>query len=380
MAFGVGYLAFLTLPFWYEATSRRPTLVIAAALVAGGAFVILDLWYAWRHMLRPGRPGPALAVLAGMFAVALGLTVHDLQWAWLFVYCTVAAGGGPWSRRAAAGTVVASVAAAAAVIGVLARFQPGSGFVPLDTAFLGLIMLTSGMGMVGLARLFEYNEELRRAREEVAGLAVAEERLRFARDLHDLLGHSLSLIVLKSELAGRVAEASPERAAREIRDVERVAREALREVREAVAGYRQPSLGHELESARVALEAAGIQVRIDAAAGSLPALLDSTLAWAVREGVTNVVRHSRAGRLDIALTRRDGRVDLELLDDGVGCPGCPAGSGLRGLRERVAARGGSVDWGSVRPHGFRLTASLPLTGAPAAAAAPAVGGATAVAE
>jgi two-component system sensor histidine kinase DesK len=193
--------------------------------------------------------------------------------------------------------------------------------------------------------------------------------LRFARDLHDLLGHSLSVIVLKSELAGRLAAASPERAADEIGDVERVAREALREVRQVVAGYRQPSLGRELESARLILQAAGITTRVDASAGRLHAASESTLAWAVREGVTNIVRHSRAQNAYIKLARADDHVGLEVIDDGVGYDGPTHGSGLSGLGERVSAQDGVLTFGRRPEGGFRLAVELPLREAPQPAAA-----------
>ena len=193
---------------------------------------------------------------------------------------------------------------------------------------------------------------------------MAEERLRFARDLHDLLGHSLSLITLKSELAGRLLPAAPERAASEVHDIEGVARQALREVREAVTGYRQPALAEELESAREMLEAAGIRCRIENGAGTLPGTTDAVLAWAVREGVTNVIRHSGARSCEI-LVSRDGReIRAEITDDGRGSSPGPdgAGSGLSGLAERVAARGGESEAGPLAEGGFSLRVSLPLRG------------------
>ena len=196
---------------------------------------------------------------------------------------------------------------------------------------------------------------------------MSEERLRFARDLHDLLGHSLSVVVLKAELAGRLATTAPDRAAEEMADVERVAREALREVRDAVVGYRQPSLDQELEGARQILQSAGVLARCEPVAGPLPATLDATMAWALREGVTNVVRHSGARHAEVLLSRDNGQVHLELLDDGKGCDGCEPGNGLRGLRERVEARDGSLESGPRAEGGFRLAVTLPLKEAPRAA-------------
>src|SRR5262249_3539777 len=160
---------------------------------------------------------------------------------------------------------------------------------------------TFGGSAVAFRHLTATVAQLRRAREELARGAVNEERLRFARDLHDLLGHSLSTIVLKSELAGRLVP--PGRAAAEIADVQRAARDALQQVRAAVAGYRRPSLVSEIAAARELLAAAGIDARIGPSPAALPLAADGLLGWAVREGVTNVVRHSRARLCTIRLTK-----------------------------------------------------------------------------
>ncbi len=229
----------------------------------------------------------------------------------------------------------------------------------LSTAALGLLFAAFGRNIDTIA-------ELRAAREEIARLAVSEERLRFARDLHDLLGHSLSLITLKSELAGRLLTTSPQRAATEVRDIEGVARQALREVRDAVAGYRQPTLGEELAGAQEMLEAAGIACRIENGAGELDNTTDAVLAWTVREGVTNVIRHSQATRCEIRLSRDGEKVSAEVTDDGEssGREGIVPGSGLSGLAERVAANGGEWEAGPLAEGGFRLRVSLPPRGGP----------------
>jgi two-component system sensor histidine kinase DesK len=356
LVFAAGYLVFLVQPVWAELTSGRPPGTEALVLAAVAVFVVLDLAF-WVRLAFSERPGAAIAVLAALCAINLGLALHDQAWSWMFIYCAVAGGGASCRRRWA----VPALGAVLLLITVVALLQHA-----LVTWYPSVLVvsLLAGVGLIGVSHMIEANHELRQAREEVARLAVAEERLRFARDLHDLLGHSLSVIVLKSELAGRLAPGAPERAAEEIRDVERVAREALREVREAVAGYRQPSLGQELESAVATLHAAGVAARVEASAGALPTPVDGTLAWAVREGVTNVVRHSRAGRATIRVARADDRVELELVDDGVGCDGCPTGNGLRGLGERVAARAGTVEHGGGPDGGYRLAVRLPLTEAP----------------
>jgi two-component system sensor histidine kinase DesK len=219
--------------------------------------------------------------------------------------------------------------------------------------------------------------QLRVAREEIARLAVAEERLRFARDLHDLLGHSLSLIALKSELAGRLVGKAPDRAAAEMRDVETVARNALQEVRAAVAGYRQPTLASELRSAEEILTAAGISFRMEGVIDSPPPALEGVLSWTVREGVTNVIRHSRARCCTIRLSQDGALLGIEVCDDGRGvAPNASAmpaasGSGLAGLAERVAAFGGHFSVGPSPSGGFRLSVQVPIERAVGAAQRPA---------
>jgi two-component system sensor histidine kinase DesK len=152
---------------------------------------------------------------------------------------------------------------------------------------------------------------------------------------------------------------SPELAAREVQDIEKVTRDALREVREAVSGYRQPTLAAELAGAREALTAAGIEFRSEQDDATLPPAIESVIAWAVREGVTNVMRHSQAKRCAIRIINRDGHATVDVVDDGRG--GLPdAGSGLRGLEERVRERGGTLTAEPMPHEGFRLRVTLPL--------------------
>jgi len=237
------------------------------------------------------------------------------------------------------------------------------------TFFVGVTVITSMRAIAGTIRA---NRTQRAAREELARLAVAEERLRFARDLHDLLGHTLSLIALKSELAGRLVRTAPERAEAEVGDVEAAARTALHEVREAVAGYRQSTLERELHAAAEILTAAGI---VCAATGELPALpadVEAALSWTVREGVTNVIRHSWARHCAITMRRDVGSVAVQISDDGRASPLARAsysahsgvdsavGSGLRGLAERMRALGDTLEAGPGPSGGFRLAVSLPV--------------------
>jgi two-component system, NarL family, sensor histidine kinase DesK len=184
---------------------------------------------------------------------------------------------------------------------------------------------------------------------------------------HYLLGHTLSLIVLKTELVWRVVEQDPQWAVQEIHEVERVARQSLHEVREAVAGYRQPSLESELDGARQLLGAAGIACHIEHTAGALPPTTDAVLAWTVREGVTNVIRHSCARNCTIRVTCESGSARAEITNDGDSrkdqITPHKAGSGLAGLTERVCAYGGQIETGPLSTDdtaGFRLWVVLPI--------------------
>lgn len=199
------------------------------------------------------------------------------------------------------------------------------------------------------------NRDLFRARREVERLAAEQERMRIARDLHDLLGHALTTVVVKAELATRLVARDPERAAREMAEVAELGRRGLADVRATVEGYREVSLVTELATAREVLRAAGIVAELPASVEQVPVELRELFGWVVREGVTNAVRHSRAGHLRVLLQGRA----VEVVDDGLGGEGSSAGSGLRGLRERSAALGGRVTAGPVLPRGYRLRVEVP---------------------
>lgn len=225
---------------------------------------------------------------------------------------------------------------------------------------------------MAVSRLIRAYRELAAARAQIARLAAADERLRIARDVHDLLGNGLSVITLKAELAGRLIPASPERAAAEVADIESASRRALDDVRGAVAGYRRVSLGRELDGARTALEAAGIEVEIAHGAGETGDEIDEAFAWSVREGVTNIIRHGGANRSAVRTSFAEGLATLEITNDGPIVPaesGAPnpwgggsPGSGLVGLAERTAATGGWLEAGPRIEGGYRLLVVLPLNG------------------
>ncbi|WP_345523180.1 sensor histidine kinase [Nocardioides conyzicola] len=211
-------------------------------------------------------------------------------------------------------------------------------------------VLAASIAVLGLRMVMERNVELLSAQQENASLAVENERSRFARDLHDILGHSLTVITVKAELAQRMLDVDPERTRAELADLERLSRDALADVRRAVEGYRELTLPGELARARGALAAAEIEAQLPNSADEVPSDLRELFAWTVREGVTNVIRHSGARTCEVRLTP----TSAEVRDDGAGCDQPPGfGSGLAGLRERAATVGATVVVRHLSP-GFSL--------------------------
>ena len=349
-------LIFLIYPVRAVLTSDPTPARVAIALGGAGLFAGVFLWLMWtqKPLWSPSaepseiRKLRATVAFLAVLAISLNLALGS-EWRVLFFHVNIAAGIMLLTRDAY--VAIACLAVVTFGLGVVS----GMAWLVLPTAAIGLWATAFVRQVAAVA-------ELRSAREELARMAVNEERLRFARDLHDLLGHSLSLITLKSELAGRLLPNEPEKAETEVQDIEEVARQALREVREAVAGYRSPSLEEELAGAAEMLGAAGISCRIENEAGLLPKEIDGVLAWAVREGTTNVIRHSQARNCRIVLAREDGKAYAEITDDGRGeTSGETPGSGLSGLAERVAGfDDGGFEAGSLREGGFRLRVDLPL--------------------
>ncbi|MFH8406459.1 sensor histidine kinase [Streptomyces sp. NPDC018019] len=332
------------------------------------AFIAVYFALVFRHMTH--RPMPDGLVRAAVFVIVAlaALLAWEIgpNWLVLFTFASVSVGvTQPFriSRWA--------IPALTCVLVLIGLRYPN---VHVYLFAYALPCLLSGFAMVGVQHMIRTMQELRAAREEVARLAANEERLRLARDLHDLLGHSLSLITLKSELAGRMLPGTPDAAAQQVADIERVSRQALVDVREAVTGYRRPRLTVELAGARAALRTAAITADFDPALEQEHRGLgedgEGALAWALREAVTNVVRHSSAGRCEVLLTEEweaDERryLCLSVTDDGTGpARGAHDGNGLSGLRERLALADGRLETGTApRGRGFVLRAYVPL-GAP----------------
>lgn len=333
-------------------TSGRHPVTLALALVGAAVHAGVFVWLAFGH--RPGRhpaaPTPLLPIVL-LAVIGVGLAVVSPS-ALLFVFVAAAVGALYLPPSLAVGWI-----AAATVIGFAFQLQDSS----LLSAVADAVQLAAiGFFCYGWARMEETNAALEAAREEVGRLAVADERVRFARELHDLLGHTLSVIRIKSELASRLASIDPARAGEEMADVERVTREALAEVRQAVSGYR-PDLGVEVQNAQRTLTGAGIDATVEGGDVVVDGPVGETLAWVVREAATNVLRHSKAQRCMIRLSRADGQTVLEVSDDGVGCSSPEgAGSGLRGIRGRVAEAGGNVEVGSTPGGGLRVRVTVPV--------------------
>jgi two-component system sensor histidine kinase DesK len=241
-------------------------------------------------------------------------------------------------------------------------FQSGVGW-SWRLFYSSLFPMIIGAGNTFFAERNRMNRRLRKANEEIEHLAKLAERERIARDLHDVLGHTLSVITLKSELAGKLMDRDPQRAGKEIREVEEISRQALSEVRDAIRGYRAQGLAAELAHAKSTLETAGLTVQCDAASTmKLPAIQESVLSLAVREGVTNVVRHAQARSCRLRIEQQNGMCRLEIADDGQGFT-TMEGNGLRGMRERVEMLGGTLD--RRNKSGTTLTITLPLKESPA---------------
>lgn len=382
MIWGGVWLVYL-LPAFTEAVHPRHTLavnVVTFALLV--TFVLVYLFamrQAWDRDEATDIRAPrfserleservmTLAVLAGIAIVTTVLIGEAAVACFVFLAPVCASLLPPrWALRGIGLAVVA------AVVGELVARRYGA-----DTANAGDVLGTAfgtamaGLITLGIRRMQGVMWELEVARRDVERLATAQERTRIARDLHDVLGHSLTVISVKSQLAGRLIERGDvDRAGTEIREVEVLSRDAMNDVREAVAGYRARTLAAELAAAEATLDGAGIAVTVERSADTVPPAGEEALGFVVREGVTNVLRHSRARRCDIHVVHTGEAVIVELIDDGGGTgrlfqeidpavddpPG--DGNGLRGLAERVSAVGGRLSAGDRPDGGFVLRAEV----------------------
>jgi two-component system sensor histidine kinase DesK len=366
--FWVLWLPFAIPPLLSLFQAHLPLPHLIATLVGVAFYFIIYLWASWRRaqylIARSSLPrhldaSTWLTITALTLLSIMIVLLGGNDWLGLFYFTCGYAGGSLPVRW----TIFTAIVLALLATGI--GWLTGYGFADLvqTIVFIPAILLITRVVMWSITASWQ----LHAAREEITRLAVTTERLRIARDLHDLLGHNLSLIALKSELARRLVNVAPERAIVEISDVENVARTTLQEVREAVTAYRQPTLKSELQAAQEILAAAGITYHFDgneSMIDALPTTVEAVLSWTVREGVTNVIRHSRAHECTIRVTRDAHEVGIEVVDDGAGASSIYSsdnqGNGLRGLAERVETLGGRCQASPRDGGGFMLTVSVPL--------------------
>ncbi|MGC0313796.1 sensor histidine kinase [Kitasatospora acidiphila] len=285
-----------------------------------------------------------LGVMAALFVAALPFAHEDA----FFLATVIVAFFAVFRRRYASHAMVAGTAAALLVPWAVRPWNSG------PAVFQALALFFTALVAGAFSEIAATNRALVAARAEVARLASEAERNRIARDLHDLLGHSLTAITVKSRLAQRFTPKAPDEALAEMAAVEGLSRQALADVRAAISGYREVTLAAELARGRELLRAAGVVADLPTTTEMVAAGDRELFGWVVREGLTNVVRHARATRCTVAVTASS----VEIGDDGVGGAGAGNGKGLTGLRERVAAAGGTVEAGPLDPHGWRLRVAL----------------------
>jgi two-component system sensor histidine kinase DesK len=338
-------LAFLAMKYRYADPGVLETLLLLATVLA---FLPLYFYSYWCR-------GPVRALVIGATCLFGAVWApHNVGASTFFIFaCGMCAGIA--SLRLAYASVAAIIGAAVATAALL----PAHG---LEFLFPALVVgPLVGAGSINDARLARSRLLLLRKQEEVEQMATIAERERISRDLHDLLGHTLSLITLKAELAGKLFERDSAACLREIGDIERSARAALSEVRSAVSGYRQSGFAHELASARASLAAASVVLHTDIEELSLPAAAENVMSLALREAVTNIVRHAGASECQLSLTAVQGMLVLRIADNGATLANLAQvrrGNGLTGMGERAAALGGAL--ALKIEQGLALELRLPL--------------------
>lgn len=353
--FGLVYLLFAYAPMLFDPRATARTLL--ATIVATLVFLPLHFGYYRRAPQRAAWPW-----IIAVAAVGYALIPFNVGGNTFIVFAAAMAAVSLPFRRA--------MALAAALLLLMAlEFLLVIPLPRVAGALSGLMSMVTAIVMAGIfyARTRQrHDAELRLTQDEVRRLAGMAERERIGRDLHDLLGHTLSVVTLKSELAGKLIERDPAAAQQQMREVESIAREAMAQVREAVSGIRAAGLEAELVSARLALLAADVRLDARLAPLAIEPATEQALALVLREAVTNVVRHARAGRVEVELTEQAGTLRLSIADDGRG-GATPSGHGLSGMQERARALGGSLEIDSPAGAGTRLCLQVPhaLAGAQA---------------
>jgi two-component system sensor histidine kinase DesK len=336
------YALFVYLPLVLgRGTPLQWTLTVASSAV----FIALYADF-FRHWFpQPRRAFWDVLAIAGLGFALLPFNVAAVTYV---VYAAALAPLATAPRRAV--VLFAVLAGGVAAVMMLSAAQDR---LAIGAWTIALIFIIGG-GNLLIGTRERQHEQLRRAREEVEAMAKLAERERIARDLHDVLGHTLSVIALKAELAAKLADRDPGRAVQEIQEVERISREALGEVRGAIDGMRAHGLSGELRGAAAALESAGIRFDAEIARVPLSPRSEAALALALREAVTNVLRHARASTCRVELREQGDRVVLTVADDGHGGP-LREGHGLSGMRERIASAGGTINLDAQRGVAIRVT-------------------------
>jgi two-component system, NarL family, sensor histidine kinase DesK len=338
----------------FDGDPGNPAVALPAVL-AIGALQLRHSFAAARGERPRGWPWTLLALILLVY-----LPMVRFTWDWAVMQYFVIASALMVLRGWPAAIMVAAPVGGSAAAGMHQASVFGASaaqaafFVPYWIA--GLV--AGAMALSGSARLVRLADELHDAHIELAELAIGRERLRVSRDLHDLLGQSLSAVSLKGDLSRRLLDRDALAAQAEIEGLTRVAQDALRDMRAVARDQHAVSLRSETDAATALLSAAGIEARVDLDLLRLSTQVEAVLAWAVREGVTNVLRHSEAGACSITAGLRDGRVRLEVVNDGARPP-TRGGSGLAGLGERARALSGSVSSERTRDGRFRLAVELP---------------------
>lgn len=335
----------------------HPAWLAWPCLAAFAVLYVATIWVRWRTTRR--LTGYVLLVVLGGLTLAMNIVFRSDAIV-LFPMLSIVLGAVvPWRERQEPPLPLVTVLAAACIAALVTWLQ---GYSSGDIWAAWYSTMLPGMIVSVIYRFIAAIAELRRTREELARAAVDAERLRFARDVHDLLGHTLSVMVVKAQLVRKLASRDPESAARQAEDIEQAGRQALSEVRKAVTGYRGRGLAREIEAARTALADAGITAIVRQDGPPVPEDADAVLGWVVREGVTNVIKHSGGQRCEIGVRHEHGTASVEITDDGSGRVAAPlpsGGHGLGGLGERVAAASGTLEAGPRVGGGFRLAAAIP---------------------
>lgn len=345
---GANYIWLIYSIFFFIGPFLRRNLVYwAESLAVFAVFLAIYIWY-----VETRRPKFRLPLVLAILAMGIATIHWNAGGSYFFIFASALS---PFAMRRMRSTVLFILADAATAGAMWLRLHEN----PINFAMTAAFVVVVGTANLFVAEQKRSQCRLEKAREENAALSQVAERERIARDLHDVLGHTLSVIVLKAELAGRLMGKDDLRARTEIAEVEKTARTALAEVREAIGGYRAKGLQAEVDMARMTLDAAGVTLRCETLPPTLKAREETAISLSVREAVTNIVRHAHASECTMRFTvAADGFTTLEVEDNGSKTV-VREGNGLRGMRARVEELGGRLRIERAAVQGTRLVIELP---------------------